>query len=1108
MKKLYTKNTSANKVSIHLLVFAVLILSTIFNGYSQVRVPFAPRTSANTPAQTVYKVKGDFTMIGNTNLTLVNYSNTANNNADMRYIDVDGDSNTLNSSSSTLTMSTENGAIPECSNIIYAGLYWTGRAGNANTFSVTKNGITKDFDKRKVSIKGPNSASYTEVTANASDIYYPSGTDGSMYTAYAEITQYVQQNSIGSYFVADIATIEGNGGSIGYYGGWGMVVVYENSKMNWRDITVFDGHAYVPSATTNYDIDVTGFKAVQNGNVNVKLGLMAGEGDVGVPGDYFQIQRQDNGLYQPLSHSTNSVTNFFNSSINTGGNSRNPNLLNNTGVDIAMFNINNLNNGIITNNQTSTRFRYGSTQDTYIIFNVTFSVDAYVPEPVGVLTTTSVTTPNTQPGESVEYKVEIKNQGTEAINNTVITVPIPEYIDPSILTTNFETNYATGGGYSDPFYDSNVGPFGSIVWNLGTLPLTNDPNQVLAELSFSLTVTENCNELNNGPIDKDIVLYGSIAGVGAISNQSFNSPFLQGYETNGVCVGEPIPVPIVVGINYEDYVNEPPVITAPSPLTIEGCDENSITSINARYPFSSTQSNDIKSSFVTTGYSASDNGTIESITYIDVITPNSSCPLEVTRTFTATDNCGKTATAVQTITVQDTTNPVLSVPADVTVECDSVPAADTLTATDNCDASVTVTYNEVRTDSTCDSEYTLARTWTVSDCAGNSTSHTQTITVEDNTAPTFVEALPGDATVECDSVPTADTLTATDNCDASVTVTYNEVRTDSTCDSEYTLARTWTVSDCAGNSTSHTQTITVEDNTAPTFVEALPGDATVECDSVPTADTLTATDNCDASVTVTYNEVRTDSTCDSEYTLARTWTVSDCAGNSTSHTQTITVEDNTAPTFVEALPGDATVECDSVPTADTLTATDNCDASVTVTYNEVRTDSTCDSEYTLARTWTVSDCAGNSTSHTQTITVEDNTAPTFVEALPGDATVECDSVPTADTLTATDNCDASVTVTYNEVRTDSTCDSEYTLARTWTATDNCSNTHTLSQTIMVQDTTVPTIICPVNITVTADPGQPNANITIALPGVSDNCDSDVDFTNDYNNSSDASDTYP
>lgn len=217
-------------------IFILLNILIISNNLTaQVRVPFTPRVSQNTPNTTIYHVKGDFTLIGNTNLTLTNYGNNTNNsNNNMQYVDVDGDANTFNSSSANLTYSTENGAVPQCSKVVFAGLYWTGRASDGSSspdiFNVTKGGITKTFNKRKVKLKGPNTSSYTEITANTNDIYYPTNSDGFMYSAFAEITDYVKNNGLGQYTVADIALVEGNGGSTGYYGGWGIIVVYENSR--------------------------------------------------------------------------------------------------------------------------------------------------------------------------------------------------------------------------------------------------------------------------------------------------------------------------------------------------------------------------------------------------------------------------------------------------------------------------------------------------------------------------------------------------------------------------------------------------------------------------------------------------------------------------------------------------------------------------------------------------------------------------------------------------------------------------------------------------------------------------------------------------------------
>ena len=158
-------------------------------------------------------------------------------------------------------------------------------------------------------------------------------------------------------------------------------------------------------------------------------------------------------------------------------------------------------------------------------------------------------------------------------------------------------------------------------------------------------------------------------------------------------------------------------------------------------------------------------------------------------------------------------------------------------------------------------------------------------------------------------------------------------------------------------------------------------------------------------LTVTFDESIAQGTCPGAYTITRTWTATDACNNVTTHVQTITVQDTTAPTFVEALPTDSTVQCDAVPTAVTLTATDNC-GEANVTFEEAIAQGSCPGAYTITRTWTATDACNNVTTHVQTITVQDTTAPTFVEALPTDSTVQCDAVPTAATLTATDNCGA------------------------------------------------------------------------------------------------------
>ena len=219
----------------------------------------------------------------------------------------------------------------------------------------------------------------------------------------------------------------------------------------------------------------------------------------------------------------------------------------------------------------------------------------------------------------------------------------------------------------------------------------------------------------------------------------------------------------------------------------------------------------------------------------------------------------------------------MSIPADYTAECSDELTLDDATATDNC-GEVTIEVSSEETAGDCDGSYTLTRTFTATDDAGNSTSATQTITVEDTTAPDFT-SVPVDYTVECsdESLWTTRLHSRTTAAPVSITVPESETpRWDAA--GNYTIVRTFTATDACGNSTSATQTITVEDTTAPEL--SIPADYTAECSDELILDDATATDNC-GEVTI---EVSSEDHCRRlrwQLHVTRTFTATDDAGNST-----------------------------------------------------------------------------------------------------------------------------------------------------------------------------------------------------------------------------------
>ena len=497
-------------------------------------------------------------------------------------------------------------------------------------------------------------------------------------------------------------------------------------------------------------------------------------------------------------------------------------------------------------------------------------------------------------------------------------------------------------------------------------------------------------------------------------------------------------------VTVED--SEPPVLSGvPSDVTV---DCNTIPSV------ASVIATDNCSSSVTPVYS-------------EVV--GTGCPYTITRSWTATDECGNSTVQTQEITVEDSEPPVLSgVPSDVTVDCNTIPIAATVNATDNCSSSVTPVYAEV-VGTGC--PYTITRSWTATDECGNSTVQTQEITVEDSESPAL-SGVPSDVTVDCNTIPSAANVVATDNCSSSVTPVYVEV-VGTGC--PYTITRSWTATDECGNSTVQTQEITVEDSEPP-VLSGVPSDVTVDCNTIPSAANVVATDNCSSSVTPVYVEV-VGTGC--PYTITRSWTATDECGNSTVQTQEITVEDSEPP-VLSGVPSDVTVDCNTIPSAANVVATDNCSNSVTPVYTEV-VGTGC--PYTITRTWTATDECGNSTVQTQEITVEDTESP-VLSGVPNDVTVDCNTIPSAAAVIATDNCSSSVTPVYTEV-VGTGC--PYTITRTWTATDECGNSTVETQEITVEDTESPVLSnVPNDVTVDC-----NTIPSVATVIATDNCSSSV-----------------
>ena len=417
--------------------------------------------------------------------------------------------------------------------------------------------------------------------------------------------------------------------------------------------------------------------------------------------------------------------------------------------------------------------------------------------------------------------------------------------------------------------------------------------------------------------------------------------------------------------------------------------------------------------------------------------------------WTAIDNSGNSASAMQQISIVDTTPPIIHSVPDITAEAivpyDNIielqePGADDLLGV----ISITNDAPEF---------FPIGETivtWTATDVGGNTASIEQKITVFDTTFP--ILEIPDDIVIEATSLDQNEVnlgeATSTDN--GEIVSLINDAP------EFFPIGETivtWTATDSSNNFSSLTQLVSVIDTIAP---EILPvEDITLEASSVDTnivnLDNPIVSDIQDTTIYV----IAPDVFPIGETTV--TWTAIDASDNSAITTQTVTIVDTTKPSL--SIPHDQTVEASSLD--ETLVDIGQAEAHditgiSSITHN-------APDVFPLGSTlisWTATDNHGNITTAYQTITVVDTTSPVIIS--PQDITSEATD-PTMNYIELGELV-ASDSVGIESIINDKPITFSFgSTAVTWTVTDTSGNISQATQVVTLVDTTLPEIFAPTDI---------------------------------------------
>ncbi len=520
-----------------------LALLFLFSAHATAQLQSRPYTIAYSG-----NLQGTTTMFGNTleaiyqsnnttvNTTAMNSTNPSggstvgNNGSNMGYIDIDGDTSTRNSSSADLSLPLGT------NNIKFARLYWGGRT-LATDFDMTK--TANQTIKLKFGANG-NYFKYTAdhiddtmTTFNLGTSRNPNNVSYYDYQAYVDVTAFIQANGSGTYMAGNTAasigvdqSSAGDGTGNGYYGGWCIVIAYENTTAysSYNSVRIYDGYKNVSTTTPAVSITLTNLN-VPSGTLGLRdatMGMLAWEGDAQYTGDGLKI----NGT--SFSNAVNPSNNVFNGSITDTGNwvhSKNPDYYDEMAVDIDQFYVG-TGYGIAAGAQNVT-LAFSTNQDSYWPGVFTFSIKTTPPNPILVKKVTDANGNHiAEAGEVLTYDLLGQNTGAGNSNNTVISDTLPSTVTyvPGSLKTIYSPGQTAGSltdqaGDDDGVYISN-GSIKTVRFYVGSGATSSTGGLLTANDSFhyQFQVTVNTPAIGSVPpiVNIATVTAASDAGVRSI----------------------------------------------------------------------------------------------------------------------------------------------------------------------------------------------------------------------------------------------------------------------------------------------------------------------------------------------------------------------------------------------------------------------------------------------------------------------------------------------------------------------------------------------------------------------------------------------------------------